>query len=331
MHAGKVFSIKEVFFWTWRETVVFLLIAAVPTFLHQTLGWTFVALPWLPVALVGTAVAFLIGFKNNASYDRLWEARKIWGGIVNDSRTFSIMAIDFVDQDGDESEIHKRLVYRHLAWITALRFQLRVPRVWETIGDPANLEYNKRFRIPERDDDMEESLAPYISKEELRLVMAAPNKATRILADQSHDLRVLNEAGLLTEYRQVELTRVLGHLFDQQGMCERIKNFPYPRQFATINLYFVWIFILLVPLGMLEEFHSYGPNMGWLTIPFSSLVTWVFHTMEKIGDVTESPFQGGANDVPITAISRTIEIDLRAMLHEENLPIPLEPVKNILL
>ena len=331
MHAGKVFSIKEVLMWTRRETVVFFLVAAIPTFLHEFFGWTFIALPWLPVALVGTAVAFLIGFKNNASYDRLWEARKIWGGNVNDSRTFSMMSIDFVKKNSDDPDVHQRLVYRHMAWLTALRFQLRVPKVWETMQEPANREFSRLFRVSEYDDDLGESLAPYLPKEELERVMKAPNKATRILADQSHDLRELSASGALTEYRHVELTRLLGVLYDHQGMCERIKTFPYPRQFATINLYFVWIFIVLVPLGMLEEFNSYGPNMAWLTIPFSALVTWVFHTMEKIGDVTESPFQGGANDVPITAISRTIEIDLREMLKEEDLPKPLEPVKKILM
>ena len=129
----------------------------------------------------------------------------------------------------------------------------------------------------------------------------------------------------------MELQRTLHELYDHQGKCERIKNFPYPRQFATINLYFVWIFILLTPFGMLEEFKTYGPHMIWLTVPFSTLVAWVFHTMEKIGSSTENPFESGANDVPITALTRTIEIDLRQMLGEQDVPKPLTPEHNILM
>ena len=107
------------------------------------------------------------------------------------------------------------------------------------------------------------------------------------------------------------LEALLVDLFTQQGKCERIKNFPYPRQFATLNLLFVWLFILLVPFGMLQEFESIGDQFVWMTIPFSLLVSWVFHTMDKIGEITENPFEGSPNDIPMTALSKTIEIDMK--------------------
>lgn len=141
----------------------------------------------------------------------------------------------------------------------------------------------------------------------------------------------MNTAGLLDDLRHVEMQNMLKDFFEQQGKCERIKNFPYPRQFATLNLYFVRLFIILVPFGMLKEFEKIGENYIWLTIPFSALVCWVFNTMEKIGEVTENPFEGTANDVPISAISRTIEIDLREMLGETDLPPKIEPVHDILM
>jgi putative membrane protein len=124
---------------------------------------------------------------------------------------------------------------------------------------------------------------------------------------------------------------MLVELYRQQGICERIKNFPYPRQFATLNLFFVKLFVVLAPFGMLQEFEKLGPHMIWLNIPFSALVSWVFLSMEKIGEVTENPFQGGPNDVPVTALSRNIEIDLREMLDESDLPPALQPVRNILM
>ncbi len=339
MHAGEKFTLKEVIFWTRRETFVFLIIGAIPTIIYDLVGITWITIPWLPIALVGTAVAFLVGFKNNATYDRLWEGRQIWGAIVNTSRTWGIMARDYVTNSHNPdpvpneelNKIRKRLVYRHIAWLTALRFQLRSSRVWESINKPHNKEYRSLFYVQEQDGEMLPEMEGILEEEELASVMKTQNPAAQILSKQSEDLRDLMQSKLVDDFRHMEMENILKDLFTHQGKCERIKNFPYPRQFATINLYFVWIFILLVPFGMIPEFVKAGENFVWLTIPFSALVAWVFHTMEKIGEATENPFMGGANDVPITSLSRTIEIDLREMLGETELPEPIKPEKNILM
>lgn len=160
MHAGRNYTLREVAFWTRRETLVFFLISAPPTAAYAFLGWTWLSLPWLPIALLGTAVAFITGFKNNASYDRAWEARKVWGAIVNASRSWAVMAIDFVADVGDpaapdkpaEGELERvrtRLVHRHIAWLAALRYQLRQRRVWETQQQRANVEYRANFTVAE--------------------------------------------------------------------------------------------------------------------------------------------------------------------------------------
>jgi putative membrane protein len=94
---------------------------------------------------------------------------------------------------------------------------------------------------------------------------------------------------------------------------------------------FIRLFASLIPFGILNEFQKLGDWMIWLTIPFSVIVAWIFMTMERIGESTENPFEGGANDVPITAMSRTIEIDLREMLDEQDLPPALAPVNHILM
>src|SRR3989337_1131299 len=133
MHAGRQYGIKEFLLWTRRDTFWIVLWAIIPTILYETLNWKWLVIPWLPIALIGTAAAFIIGFKNNATYDRLWEARQIWGAIVNLSRTWGIMVRDFVTdkhvlQPMSKEElrsIHKKMIYRHIAWLTALRFQLR--------------------------------------------------------------------------------------------------------------------------------------------------------------------------------------------------------------
>jgi len=340
MHAGKKFTIRQVLFWTRREIFIFLIVATVPTVLYQVFGFHWLVIPWLPVALIGTAVAFLIGFKNNASYGRLWEARKIWGAIVNASRTWSMMVKDFInndftDQKVGESELkeaHKRLVYRHIAWLTALRFQLRQPKAWENLDKAHAKEYRKFYSVPEWETKLEDEIAPYLSREDLQYVLSKKNRATQLLSLQSADIRKLRSKKLIDAYPYVELENMLEEFFTHQGKAERIKGFPYPRQFATFNLYFVWLFIALVPLGMMQEIHSkLGDPFVWLTIPFTILVAWVFHTMEKIGEATENPFEGGANDIPMANMSRTIEIDMREMLDETDVPSPTQAVNDILM
>ncbi|HMP99982.1 MAG TPA: bestrophin family ion channel [Cyclobacteriaceae bacterium] len=334
MHAGSNYTLREFLYWTRREIYWLVLLALILTSLYELLSLKWLALPWLPVALLGTAAAFLVAFKNNASYGRLWEARIIWGAIVNSSRTWGIMAKDFISGSSSEAErkkIQQILIYRHIAWLTALRFQLRETRTWESINKSYNMEYRKLFPVEEKEKLLADALKPFLNEEEYAYVMSKSNKATQIISLQSQHLRKLHEQGLLENFRFVNMEQQLADLYDQQGKCERIKNFPYPRQFATINLFFIRLFILLVPFGMLMEFEKLGEGLVWLTVPFSTMVAWVFNSIEKIGEATENPFEGGANDVPITALCRTIEIDLREMLDEANIPEPLKPVNKILM
>lgn len=339
MHAGKNFSFREVVTWTRRDVFALLFIAAIPTFCYVVLEWKWLSIPWLPIALLGTAVAFVVGFKNNASYDRMWEARKTWGAIVNASRGWGIMIRDYISDKHapeavSEAELHKikkRFIYRHIAWLTALRYQLREPRIWEAIYKKHNVEYkNKYFRVEEHDGNMGEELRKLLPEHEFQTIMSKTNKAAQIISLQSAHLKKMLDAGLIEDFRHIELEKLLLELYNQQGASERIKNFPYPRQFATLNLYFIRIFVFLMPLGMLQEFEHLGGNLVWLSVPFSALSAWVFTTMEKIGESTESPFEGSANDVPITAISRGIEIDLKEMYNEPDIPAPLKPQNNIL-
>jgi len=339
MHAGRRFTLREVLWWTRRDIYWFLILAIVPTILYEIVGWTWLTVPWVPIALIGTAVAFVTGFKNNASYDRLWEARQIYGAIVNTSRAWGIMVVDFVSPmhakgsiSAEEVRIaHTRLIHRHIAWLHALRFQLRQPRAWEHMIKVYNREYRQWYTVDEVENKLGDALTELITPEERANVLSKANAATQLIAVQSKDLRELLDQGLIEDFRHMELEKLLVDLYAQQGKCERIKNFPYPRQFATLNLMFTKLFISLVPFGMLGEFAKMGDGFIWLTVPFSALVAWVFNMMEKIGESTENPFEGSANDVPITAITRTIEIDLREMLGEAHIPEALKPQNQILM
>lgn len=335
MHSGNHYSFKEVVLWTRRDIYLHLVIALIPTVLYVLFDWKWLSLPWLPIALLGTAVAFVVGFKNNASYDRLWEGRRIWGAIVNSSRSWAILVKDYVtnrhvpNKLSEEalSVVRKTLYERHFAWLTALRFQLRERRPWESVYKTHNQEYkNKWFRVEEHETQLVDALRPYLSLEEYEVVMSKTNKAAQIVALQSAHLKDLLELGLIEDFRHMELEKILVELFAHQGASERLKNFPYPRQYATLNLWFIRLFIFLIPFGMLQEFEKLGGHLVWLSIPFSALSGWIFTTMEKIGESSESPFEGSANDVPITAMSRNIEIDMREILGENHQlrPVPLQ-------
>ena len=184
------------------------------------------------------------------------------------------------------------------------------------------------------DEDLENDMPP----DELAYVLSKSNKPAQILSLQSKRLRELRARRLIEDFRHMEMQNLLNELVALQGKSERIKNFPYPRQYATLNSKFMWIFVLLLPFGVMFEFDKIGnevaasyPLIGkyfvWLSIPFSVLVMWVFHTMERIGRVSENPFEGTPNDVPITTISRGIEIDLREMIDQDpsEIPVPIEP------
>lgn len=342
MLTKKRYSIKNLISWTRWETFVFFIYATIITVLYAVFDFTFLNLPWTPIALVGTAVAFVIGFQNSAAYERIWEARKIWGGIVNTSRTWGMKIQVMVNNDYcthpvDESMLggHKRtLIYRHIAWLTALRHAMRQPRSWEVIYEErTNREWANMIHIPERMNTLDEDLNPYLSTEELTHVLSKNNKQAAILYLQSQHIQQLKSQGLIWEFSFLELENVLQEFFTLQGQTERIKNFPYPRQFSTLSTLFVRIFIFLLPFsivaefarigaGMLDKFPSIGSYFVWLAIPFCIIVSWIFYTMERIGRVGENPFEGSPNDVPISTIARGIEIDLRQLMNENHDDIP---------
>jgi len=360
MYTKRIFPVKSVLKWTRRDLLLFFVLSSIPVFLFDVIGWKWLHIPWLPLGVLGTATAFVIGFKNNASYDRLWEARKIWGGIVNASRTWTIMLKDFITNEHTKSElsndelysVKRELVHRHVAWLTALRYQLRKDKPWEMHlkEDRANRKFREsQFTVCEDKYLIEDVIKPYISEEEYNEVFAKGNQASQLLGIQSKRLKELKEIGAIEDFRHMELMNMLKEFYTLQGKSERIKNFPYPRQFATLNYLFVWIFILLVPFGIMEEFEKIGDHIlvdlanheshtsflhqiqefiaekfVWFSIIFSTLISWVFHTMEKIGENSENPFEGGPNDVPITNMSRGIEIDIRQLIDDTDIPEPYE-------
>lgn len=279
------------------------------------------AIPWQPISVIGIAVAFYLGFKNNSSYDRTWEARKIWGAIVNHSRSWGAAVSGFVQGEG-AADLRRELVHRHIAWMTALRHQLRLSREWEH----TDARLKDRF-VPTVCEDyhnrLDGELEVFIPKDDIERYRPTTNTATQILKDQAVRLQALCNEGHFDDFRHMQLHELIVHLYDDQGKAERIKNFPFPRQYASTALWLTVVFGALLPFGMLDIFAKLDSWTRWLCIPLSALVIWIFFLMEKIGDYSENPFEGTYNDVPITSIARGIEIDLREMIEDEGIPRPI--------
>lgn len=309
--------------------------------LYAYAGLTFLRVPFLPIATIGTAVAFYVGFKNNAAYERFWEGRRIWGGIVNTSRSWAMAVLSYVEpcsDTDDAANVRRELVMRHLAWVNAVRLQLRkTSRFFDKPAHSTRVRLERHAEHMRNDWDTE--LLPFLDREELTAVSSKANAATHLLARQGTRLAELVGAQRLDLFRQIAMMEQLGELYTLQGQCERIKNTPFPRQYAEFSRVFTIVFAALVPFGLLDVFANHvaaaATAMETLTpvIPMflsSWLITWVFTTMEGIGDSSEDPFERSMNDVPMNAIARNIEIDLRQLLGESDTPAKEQPIDSLL-
>ncbi len=333
MHTGHRYGFVQTLSWSRAGLIVPVIWATIVTSAFELGDLRWLAVPTLPMSLIGIAVAFYLGFKNNASYERLWEARKIWGAIVNASRSWAFGARDLISSDygGDDDEAggaRRELVLRHIAWMDALRHQLRRVKSWEHQGP--RIDALRRSSVPEFDEHLPEVLATNLAADEAEQALTQINPAAHLLSNQSRHLARLRKRKLLDGFAHMKLQELLDELMAQQGKAERIKNFPFPRQYATVNFFFAYLFTLMVPFALIREFAELGEHTVWLTVPFAAIVCWVFLTTDKIGDWSENPFEGLANDVPISAMARGIERDMRQMLGDVELPEPRKPSGAIL-
>ena len=333
MYTGKSYSFWKTIRWSSKYVIFFIIYDTIVVCLHTFLGAEWLHLPWQPISLIGIAVSFYLGFKNNSSYDRMWEARKIWGGIVNASRSFTVMARDFVNNDSaseikSESELAaftKSLVHRHVAWLHSLALEMRKMKSWEHKRPKDNL--TRDALDVHYSEEKFDGIKPYLSSEDFDYVMSKGNRSSHSLSLQSKSIMDLRRSGHIEHFRHLEMQSLITEFYTLQGKSERIKNFPFPRQYASMNVFFVVIFIALLPFGMLNIFHNQENEIfTLLAIPFSIVASWVFWMMEMIGDYSENPFEGLHNDIPIRTMARGIEIDIRQMIDETELPEPMKPM-----
>jgi len=328
MYIKRNVDLKNIIRFGWSAVLGSTALSTVAWFMYEKLGLHWSGIPYAPVATIGTAVAVCVGFKNNSAYDRLWEARKIWGEITNLSRSLAAYLISLTDDDQPREKI-ENIVHRQILFVNVLRTQLRKRAVWD---NTQYLRWSKRVCIHRNfEKDLHDALSGCTNSKELQRLSNVGNPAREIMCIQIASITELKREGLIDAYEASDLNRLCTSLIDQQGKSERIKNFPFPRQYACLSEMFVYLFVVLLPFGLLPEFAELNSDVTWIVIPLSALIAWIFTSMEQAGDTSENPFENGINDVPMTAICRQIEIDLLEMLGEQGLPPPVADTEYVLM
>jgi putative membrane protein len=329
MLIDRSYTLPEFLMWTRRSLYVLVFVCVVPVVLYEVVGIRWLAIPFAVVFLLGTTVALSAGFKNLQTYNRMQDAQQVWVSIAGSSRSFGTACRDLIA----DQWVARAFVNRHLAWLAALRHAMRERRPWESSDKAYNVEYRRRYKIPERERTLASELAEYVVPEEAAQILESRNKAYQALALQSADAKRLLDAGAITPAAFAEIQRALREFQDLQCKTERIKDFPYPRQHAIIHTLFVRILCLLLPFGMISEFERLNGVVGgwasghmvWLAIPLSLLISWMYMSLDQVAESTENPFEGGANDVPITHMCEEVELVLREALGEIGLPAAARP------
>jgi len=250
-----------------------------------------ISIPLSVPMVLGTVLSLLLAFKSNQAYDRWWEARIVWGAIVNDSRTLARQLLNFMADpyvSVNVNNFQSRFINRQIAWCYSLGQSLR--------NEPPT-----------------EGLQKYLVPEELTFVMNHDNVPNALLQLHGRDLAILLEEGQVNKFQQVELENTLTRLCDSMGKCERIKNTVFPVTYSLYIHFSLFIFVLLLPFALLETF-------GILVIPMVVTIAASFFLIEKMAIHLQDPFEKKPTDTPVTAIAKTIERNLKQMINDHKVP-----------
>ena len=330
MYVGRSYRLLDFALWSRRSVIYMVVVSGLAIAAYRLPATAGFSVPWSVVLVLGTTVSLVAGFKNSQVFTRANEALQAFSQITASSRMLSSFCRDFMD-----AAAARQLIHRHLAWLTALRFSLRRPMPWESLAKAANIEFRRRYHIQEDKTSLADELRGLLG-EEAESVLKSPQPAIALLDRQLAEVNALLKNSAVPTQVYSELTKLIRDFHDQQARCDRIKNNPYPRQYAIVSSMFMIIFCTLLPFGVVPVFADMAKLGGvlgwvsiWLTIPFSALLGWVYMSLDLVGESSANPFEGNANDVPISQICRDSEIELRRGLGETNLPAPLAPVNDI--
>lgn len=266
------------------ELIVITLYASLIAVLYSNYHISSINIPIAVPAILGTVISLLLGFRSNQAYDRWWEARHIWGAVVNDSRTLGRQIMNFTHDEFDNDEVaafRDRMMRRQIAWTFTLAKHLREQKAGNIIEK-------------------------YLDTEEQEYVRSVDNAPSALLELMGRDLKLALEQGWINRFQQVEIDRTITRLCESMGKCERIKNTVFP---VTYSLYIhlsLLLFIALLPFGVIEYF-------GLFEVPLVVAISACFLLIEKMAIHLQDPFENKPTDTPMTAIAKNIEKNLQQL------------------
>jgi len=297
--------------YSWKNILYSFICAGLALLVHYIFQREYQFVPTEIVSVLGIALAVILGFRNSSAYDRWWEARKIWGGIVNESRTFTRQALTIVDPKNVPEELWEnctRIVRGQIAWVNALRLQLR------NQTDVAQWEQEVGVHLRKKDFDQ---------------VMSKTNRVTHIGILQGYAIKKLNAHETMDTYSYIQMDDTLTRITDLQGRAERIKSTPLPRPYDYYTLAFLNLFIFFFPFAFIEKFIAI--NAVVLIFPVTIIIGWIFFQIYVFGLVMSNPFENWKTDVALSAISTLIEVDLKETIGDSDVPKLKQPVDGALM
>lgn len=298
---------RHIIYYTRFKLLYFVALSISVFIIHEIFDIKDLSLPFNAVATLSTALAIYLGFKNNNAYERWWEARKIWGLIVNYSRSWAREVLTMIlpngEQNAEREQLQARLLYRHIAFVNALRVFLRKRYDYNDTNIKEIIEVENGYG----------EIRKFLSEAEYREMLSKKNPPNFLLKLQGDDLLEAYEKGWLTDFRFVKMSETLTEFNNHQGMSERIKNTPLPRPYSFFSRVFVTIHGTLIPFAFIEE-------LGWVNIPLSIIINFVFLALDYVGERTEDPFENRMDDTPLSSISLTVEENVKEMYGDINMP-----------
>ncbi|MBB6461003.1 bestrophin family protein [Flammeovirga kamogawensis] len=253
------------------------------------------SLPLGIITVPGTAISLLLAFRTNSSYQRWWEARMVWGAIVNDSRSWVRQLMTFSSSDPKAKVMIVEMAYRQCAWCYALTRHLRK-------------------QDPTRD------ISSLINKSELSALQKSKNVPNALLYSNAKLLKQMHKLDYIDSYQLIQLDQTLTNLTDSMGKCERIKNTVFPSMYTLLLEILIYLFIFSVPYGLVE-------TNGLVLLVTSLTLAMAFLVIERIATYLQDPFENTSSDTPMLTLSRTIEINIKDELGNVELPEPLKPIR----
>jgi putative membrane protein len=282
----------------WQSLAVTTLLALAVTIGDRTLGGIKPTLSTIPFTLMGLPLAIFLGFRNNAAYDRYWEGRKQWGELVLRSRTLARQCLSLLDPAlpfaAAASDPRARMIRRAIAYAHALRHRLRS-------SEPGP------------------DVAAWLAPDEWERVRTLPNLPHALMLDMGADLALCLRERRIDAMLAPTLDATLSAMTGVAAACERIRGTPIPFSYTLLLHRTAYLYCLLLPFGLVD-------TIGYLTPLVTAIVAYTFFGLDALGDELEEPFGHSDNDLPLEALCRTIEIDLRTALGERDLPPSLLPV-----